>query len=195
VRRSTAATAAVAVALVALAGPAFAHDPGQGDEVAPVTLVASRAGDRIDLVLRGDGTCVDWTPREVVARRAGRTHTAALVATGECRYAGSVTVDDPGRWFVYAELEVDGRVTEAWLPVEHGQQSKETELYVPAVRSSWTPQVVSGAVLYALVIAVFVAVAATYRRAALSLEPIRDGRPRGARHEVPAATSPRNVKR
>jgi hypothetical protein len=168
VARRTSLTGATLVLLtLGMTGPAFAHDPGQGDEVAPVTLAASRTGDRIDLVLESDdGSCPGWQGVEVVARRAGRTHTAPLVAGDGCRFTGTVTVDDPGRWFVYAEVDVDDRLTEAWIPVEHDHQLKATELYAPAIRSSWTPQVLAGVVLYGIVIAVFAVVAGVFRRAA-----------------------------
>jgi hypothetical protein len=168
-RRASTITTAVAVMMVGLAGAATAHDPGQGDEVASVTLVAARSGDHIDLALRSDdGTCAGWDAGEVLARRAGRIHAAPLVAEPGCRFSGAVTVDAPGRWFVYAELDVDDHRTEAWIPVEHehGPQVKATELYTPAVRSSWTPQVVAGIVLYALVLGIFAAVAVVFRRAA-----------------------------
>jgi hypothetical protein len=171
-RRLSTTAAMLAVATVAFAGPAAAHDPGQGEEVAAVTLTATRLGDRIDLLVRGnEGGCAGWEPGEVLARRAGRTQVAPLVSEGGCVLSGAVTVDDPGRWFVYAEIEVDGRLTEAWIPVEHTRQVKATELYTLTVRSSWTPQIVAGVVLYALVIAIFVAVAAVFRRAATTREP------------------------
>jgi hypothetical protein len=128
--------------------------------------------DRIELVVQSrEDSCADWKPQEVLARRAGRTHSAPLVANGGCRFSGAVTVDDPGRWFVYAELDVHGRLTEVWIPVEHPSQAKATELYAPTVRSSWTPQVVAGSVLYAVVIAIFAAVASVFRRAATHPEP------------------------
>jgi hypothetical protein len=166
-RTSRAAGRAVAAGLLALAvvvpaGPAVAHDPGQGAEVASVRLETTRTGDRIRLDV-GAGACRGWEPVRVVARRAGRSPSGTLKVAEGCRFTGTVTVDDPGRWFVYAELRVDGRLVEAWLPIEHGPHAKDTVLYVPAGDGVHALQVLAGAVLYLLVLAILAAVVLAFR--------------------------------
>jgi hypothetical protein len=156
------ATGLAALAVLLPAGPAFAHDPGQGDEIAPVRLEATRRGDRLRLDV-GAGACQGWEPVRVVARRAGRSRSGPLEEAEGCRFAGTVTVDDPGRWFVYAELHVDGRLVEAWLPGEPGTQHKDTVLYVPAGDGVHAVQIVAGSVLYLLVLAILAAVVLTFR--------------------------------
>jgi hypothetical protein len=169
--RAVPAARTVAVGLVVLAvllpaGPAFAHDPGQGDEVVPARLEATRAGDRIELRLdAAAGACTGWEPVRVVARRAGRSPAGPLEAAEGCGFAGVVAVDDPGRWFVYAEILVDGRLVEAWLPVDHGRHAKETVLYVPAGDGVHAVQVLAGGVLYLLVLGMLAAVVVAFRSA------------------------------
>jgi hypothetical protein len=131
----------------------------------PVTLTAARSGHRVDLtVTAADGACTSWEPERIVARRAGRTLTAPLARGETCRYEGAIEVDDPGRWFVYAEIRVDGELAEAWIPVDHPWQDKDTDLYTAPAKTAQRLQIGAGVVLYAIVIAVMAAVAATYRR-------------------------------
>jgi hypothetical protein len=161
----TAASALLVVLVVGSAGPVFAHDPGQGEEVAPVELTTVRDGDRLEVeVTASGGSCAAWNPVRVVARRAGRSPVGPLTVVDACRFAGTVHVDDPGRWFVYAEMEVEGRRTEAWLPVEDGKHSKDTVLYVAAADGADAVQVVAGVALYLLAFAILAAVVVAYRR-------------------------------
>jgi hypothetical protein len=181
-RAVAAASTLLAVLLLWPAGPALAHDPGQGDEVAPVVLQAVRHGDRVDVeAVASSGDCSGWSPVRVVARRAGRTPTGPLQPAGGCRFTGSVHVDDPGRWFVYAELTVDGRLVEAWLPVEDGAHRKDTMLYVAAGEGPHLTQVAAGVVLYGIVVAIFAAIVVAYRRSDPSAG---TGRSRGAAEGV-----------
>jgi hypothetical protein len=161
------AVATLGVALLLLVAPAdlaFAHDPGQGDEVGPVTLHAVRQGDRIHVEATADGRCDGWKPRRLVARRAGRITTGPLEPAGGCRFTGSVEVADAGRWFVYTEAYVAGRSTEAWLPVEDGAHRKATVLYIASGDGPHVVQVVAGVVLYAGVVAILAAIVVAYRR-------------------------------
>jgi hypothetical protein len=166
-RGARVATAAVLVLVFAgMAGPAFAHDPGQGEEVAPVTLDSRRAGDEITLHVTADrGSCAGWEPVAVLARRAGRVEAAALEVNGDCWFQGTLTVDDPGRWFVYAEFDVGGQRTETWLPVDVPRHSKNTVLYVAPNGEAHLVQVVAGVLLYLLVALILAGVVVTYRRA------------------------------
>jgi hypothetical protein len=127
-------------------------------------LQATRQGDRIEVHAEAVEGCAGWEPVRVVARRAGRTPTGPLQTVGDCGFAGSVQVDAPGRWFVYAELTVDGRFVEAWLPVEHTAHRKDTVLYVASGDGPHLAQVVAGALLYALVLGIFAAIVVAYRR-------------------------------
>jgi hypothetical protein len=166
-------TACVALLLLVPAGPAFAHDPGQGEEVGPVVLATVRQDDRIELeVTAAVGGCAGWEPQQVVARRAGRVAAGSLTPLDGGRFGGTVQVDDPGRWFIYAEFLVDERLTEAWLPVEDGRHTKATELYVASGDGPHLTQVLAGVLLYAIVLVIFSAIVVTYRRAARAVTPV-----------------------
>jgi hypothetical protein len=168
-RRRAGATLAIVIVLLVVgwSAPALAHDPGQGEDVAEVVLDAARDRDTIAVtVAAATGPCEGWEPVQVLARRAGRTYDAPLEEHEPCRYAGEVTVDDPGRWFVYAEIVVDEQLTEAWIPVEEESQRKETVQYLAPVNRARTLQVVAGVGLYAVVFALFAGVVVVYRRSA-----------------------------
>jgi hypothetical protein len=157
----------LSIGVLSLATPAFAHDPGQGEGVAPVELYALRDGNRIELVAAGmPGQCFDWEPRQVVARRAGTTLTAPLDRVDRgCTFQGVIEVDDPGRWFVYAEVDVAGTRTESWIPADDPHQVKESVLYPKPPSATPLGQVLAGALLYVLVVAILAAVTVAYRRA------------------------------
>jgi hypothetical protein len=164
--RATMLGLAVAGMVTAGAAPALAHDPGQGDDVAAVVLDARRQENRIDLEIAAPaGSCQRWEPLQVVARRAGKELVAPLTSLDGCRFAGTVTVDDPGRWFIYAEVAIDGRLAEAWVPIVQDPVRKETVLYVAGGNDVHVIQVVAGAALYLLVFGIFGAVVVAYRRA------------------------------
>lgn len=149
----------LALALALSPTAAGAHDPGQGRAVAPVTLIGTSDGHgslTITAEIPADA-CSALTPGRVIARRAGRTVTGALTATGPCRYAGQVRVTATGRWFLYVQPRLGARVLEAWLPMDAARAGRVVErrdLYLPAGRPDGagppTAEVVSGIVLYAL---------------------------------------------
>ena len=135
--------------------PAYAHDPGQGAVISRVNLSASSDGAgrlRVTAVL--DTPCVA-RPVDVVARRAGRTVRGPLAVAGSCRYTGSVTVPDGGRWFLYVEFRDGGRPVEAWLPIDAGTAgdvSERRDLYVPSgTGPTRRLQTVAGVGLYGLI--------------------------------------------
>lgn len=151
------AAAALLSAVMVLAGPepAEAHDPGQGDFIAPVRFVASSDG-RGAVVVRvvAREHCPDLVPRRVVARRAGMEVSASLNSLGECSFQGEVEVDPSGRWFVYAEFEHESAITEAWLPIDSSELSAADEarpLYrADASNARRSPtQVLWGGLIYA----------------------------------------------
>lgn len=134
--------------------PAWAHDPGQGQSVGTAILTASsKANGTIDLVAIPRGGCGALTPVRLLARRAGQTVSAPLTASsGQCGFSGRLSVDGSGLWFVYAEMRSDGRLVEAWLPVDAGSTKRLSEardVYLPAGGSSASVgQIVAGVVLY-----------------------------------------------
>lgn len=159
--RSWRAASSVAVLAVAIAGTiapqqrAEAHDPGQGEPVVDIELTSTVAGERIRMTAEPIGHCEDLAPLRVVARRAGDTITGQLTPAGDCRWAGAVTVPSGGRWFTYVELEHDGRLVEAWLPVDadtEGTHTERRELYLPAGggQSIDASQIGLGALIYLL---------------------------------------------
>jgi hypothetical protein len=188
----TAARVGVPVMLLVVPSPwaapsAWAHDPGQGVEVAPAVLRSVRDGDVVEVSLDGVG-CRGWRPHRVVARRAGQERVGSLEATARCRYAGEVVVDDPGRWFVYVEVVVSGEATEAWIPVEQGAHEKGTALYLVSAGEARAVQIVAGVLLYGVVLAILGAVVLAYRRVD---HPFWGQRPEAAA----GAASPRKVYR
>ena len=136
--------------------PAAAHDPGQGTEVAAITLTGTVSGRDITMTASGEEHCNDLQPEGLIARRAGDVVTGPLRQTGAgCTFEGAVAVPTDGKWFTYAEFTHDGATVEAWLPLEAGDSYSTTEsrvLYEPAGGADGTPtsQVVFGALLYAL---------------------------------------------
>lgn len=166
-RRLAVATAAL-VAL-ALPGSAFGHDPGQGDPAGEVDLAVALDGERATLTAElARDACAETSPRAVVARRAGVTLRAPLEKRG-CAFRGSLTLPERGRWFVYAEMERDGRTVETWLPVSVGDGPARVAedgryAYFPPERSDSAVKVIAGAALYAGMLALVVAAFALIRR-------------------------------
>jgi hypothetical protein len=92
-----------------------------------------------------------------LARRARRTVTGELTASGPWRNAGRVHLPATGRWFVYVELRPPGFEVEAWLPVDASSANRlvaHCQLYLPAGRAQGAglpgSEVASGIALYAL---------------------------------------------
>jgi hypothetical protein len=172
-----AAVAVLGAAALTAAGPpqpAWAHDPGQGEQVREGLLTVERDRDgtaRITMALRGP--CDGITPRRAAARRAGRTVTGELTATdsdGGCRLAGTVTGLGPGRWFVYAEAANGaGRPLEAWLPAAVGETATEVRpLYAPPQQEGTGTRDAAGAALLAVAAALIVACLRLARSAAVA---------------------------
>lgn len=119
---------------------AEAHDPGQGEAVAPAVLSAVVSGRQITMTTEVAVHCDDLEPERLVARRAGKTVSGDLIRVdseeaGSCSFVGQISPPDDGRWFTYVEFDHDDEAVEAWLPVEAGRDGIMTldrELYRPA---------------------------------------------------------------
>lgn len=159
--------------LVGGAGPARAHDPGQGETVLGVHVTGVSDGNGLlSITVEPTGSCSGLVPTRVVARRAGDTMTDALRADGDCKYAGAVRVPDDGRWFVYAEFQRGGEDAEVWLPLRADRAEAVTEsrdLYrsAEATTSTKPVQIAAGVAVYAVGLALLGAgiVTALRRRA------------------------------
>ena len=166
-----AATALVATALL-LPAAAFAHDPGQGTEIAKADVTATASGYRLalDARLRPAGGCRTLAPVALVARRAGETLRAPLANPSPCTYRGELDVPARGRWFVYAELRRDdGRVVETWLPIVAATDSRRHDparsVYLAAGAGADATKTIAGVAMYGVVVALLVGVVALNRRA------------------------------
>lgn len=150
--------AAATMLVVVLATPAWAHDPGQGQDAGTVALRVSVDVDRVTLDARLPAAmCRSTVPRAVVARRAGETLRAPLTKRG-CDLQGTLELATPGRWFVYAEMSRDGEAVETWLPIDAGDGRQSATdparyAYVPAERSGGAIQILSSVVLYGGILA------------------------------------------
>jgi hypothetical protein len=128
---------ALFLATSALAPPARAHDPGQGEELATARLTVSGDGAggvsvRVDDL--DDARGREWTAGALVARRAGQVVVAPL-AGRRTAFDGAIELPSSGLWFVYAELRTGGTTAEVWLPVrqdEPGTLIARRPVYLPA---------------------------------------------------------------
>src|SRR6266851_5288803 len=188
-RRTWLAVAALAAAAVALipARPAQAHDPGEGTQLAIARLTVSANGRGVvRLTIVPQSRCSQLQPREIMARRAGRTIRAPLVAAGRCRFSGDIRLPGAGRWFVYAELSDAGRPAETWLPADPAQAATATAsrvLYRPARAapgSARRTETAAGAAIYAAGIALLGGALVVARRVARRRGRPSPGLPRSA---------------
>lgn len=170
-RGLTGVSVAATVVIAGLFGgprPAAAHDPGQGDAVATIELTAEVSGGRVEITASAIGSDSNLQPVRIVARRGDRTVYGDLAA--DPRWNGHIDLDDDGRWFVYVEARRGAEDLEAWIPVivgSDGIESKRTELYAtPDVGASRRLQVVVGAGLIGVCLAIAARVAAATRVAA-----------------------------
>ncbi|ONI90948.1 hypothetical protein ALI22I_11010 [Saccharothrix sp. ALI-22-I] len=92
---------------------------------------------------------------------------APLTGTGEFR--GDIALPSAGLWFVYTELRSEGRVAEAWVPVDfadRGVRSERRSLYLPAgAEPAATGQYLAGAALLLVGAALVAWAARVVRRA------------------------------
>jgi hypothetical protein len=167
-----AAAGAVLLLAFSLAGApqrAWAHDPGQGEEVQIGSLSVDRsvAPHTLSLFL---ADCEGIRPVRTVARRAGDVVTGTLSADDRqsCVFEGQIAGLGDGRWFVYAEMAgPGGRSLESWLSARPGQiTSEQRPLYAPPPQSpSQTWQNVAGVGLLLVVVGLLVGCLRLARRA------------------------------
>ena len=159
-RHATAVVSLVALAVLLVPAPAFAHDPGQGELVAPTRLEAALEAEKAHVEATIEHPrCDAIEPVRTVARRAGRSLVGELGTTGACHLEGSVQLDEPGRWFLYIEfVDEHGELAEAWLPATAPEDNRRARVhaskadwaYHPAGSDGPTPsQIIFGIVLYA----------------------------------------------
>ncbi len=174
---SRASAMLVVLALVAatVAGtpkPAWAHDPGQGAQVAQGRLSVQRTAHQASLTMTIPLPCARFKAVGVVARRAGqmRTGTLTLATSPEdaCLLTGTVGDLGPGRWFIYAELEGSSRQSlESWLPAtEDSTVTAVRPLYAPPATLGTGTREAAGAGLLLVVLGLLAACLRLSRRAA-----------------------------
>lgn len=178
-RQRPATTVAALVVGLALApivipggqAPVWAHDPGQGAEVAEGLVTVTRSGSAARVTMLVSASCSELETVRTTARRAGRSLHGPLRRfdeAGRCRLDGRVDGLDEGRWFVYTELRDDrGRSLEAWLPVAPGESSSAVRpLYAVPTKGSTATRDLAGAALLSVVAGLVVACLRLARQAA-----------------------------
>lgn len=149
---------AVAAATVALALPAAAHDPGQGEVTAEVKLRVTVDDLRLDVTADLPADSCPGDPVSIVGRRGGRSIRVQAHLLDGCVAAGALTVDEPGRWFVYV---AQGR-EEAWVPVQAGISrtvSDTRDFYRRPAPPAGAAQSIAGFALVAAAVALLLATA------------------------------------
>lgn len=163
VARGAAVLTILAIALGGSSDPAWAHDPGQGEQVRLGRLSVQRVDDQARLTMEFPDSCAGLQPVRTLARRAGQTLSGSLVVVETpsrgCRVMGTVDGLSGGRWFVYAELRgSDGRLLEAWLPLTGTAEVTEVRpLYAPPTDVSTATRNVVGGALLAVVLGILLA--------------------------------------
>lgn len=179
VRRTVVLVAAAGLAIGAAPGQdaAWAHDPGQGEQLRTGTLTVARTGGLARITMQLDGPCGGLRATGTVARRAGAVLRGPLqVVEGPngCLLDGTVNGLGQGRWFVYAEARDDtGRPLEAWLPARPDDDVTEQRLLYAAPPPAGTgtgTRNLTGAALLSVCAALVVASLRLARRANRDVE-------------------------
>jgi hypothetical protein len=136
IRRPVLTSVVLVLAIVWRAGPAWAHDPGQGATVGTATITVEVDGRAFAVVVDLPDELCERGRVSIVARRAGRVITVPATTAPGCVAQATLQTSADGRWFVYAEL---GRI-ESWMPVEaggHRSVRDERDVYErPQVRAA-----------------------------------------------------------
>ena len=170
--RTYAAATVVAGLLIWGTTPALAHDPGQGQDAGSARLSIISADDRARLQGQLNRSRCTNMRGDVVARRGGETVRRPLKVAG-CSFSGNVPLRGRGRWFVYADLRVGGRMVEAWLPVRADggvdvAQENDRYAYERSSSSGSAAQYLAGVVLYGAILALLTATFRLLHRASAS---------------------------
>ena len=166
--RRAAAVAAAALAVQLGGGVAWAHDPGQGPIAGSFDLRARVDGDVVRIAGRPD-LDGDAVPLGVTARRAGVVRRGPLERR-RGSLVGRVALDQDGRWFVYLDVREGERTVETWLPVKVGESQKSFReptrfAYYVERGSSSAVKVAAGVAIYAVIVALLIAIARLARSA------------------------------
>jgi hypothetical protein len=168
-RQSTAVPLAATLALASLifVAPARGHDPGQGTEVTTADLVGRTAGTEAELSVE-PAACRELAPSRLLARRGGEEVAAELERVGPCRFSGSISLPDRGRWFVYAEMTLGGENVETWLPLVSGEtgvvREADRSVYRPPAVEDPPVKGVAGVLVYLVLAGIIVAIPLIARR-------------------------------
>lgn len=168
---SSTVAAAVIAALLLVPMPAYAHDPGQGDDAGSARLDANLNGGRVRLdarLLRPD--CGTFGDAAIVARRAGQVRKAPMEGES-CRFTGELRLEERGRWFLYAEFHRRAETVESWLPVkvDGGPRrfvAARRYAYLREDRGTSLVQALAAGALYGLIIGFAASVIVLVRRTA-----------------------------
>lgn len=163
------APATTLLLLFLLAPSALAHDPGQGPDAGTLDLQITTAGGVATVIARAPRGA-ELAPVGLVARRGGETRRAGLTEPSPEVFTGQVRLDAAGRWFVYVDLRrPDGRVVEAWLPVDgsgsHSVREVDRFTYLVERKPSSAVKWIAGVALYLVVFGFLLAVTVLVRRA------------------------------
>lgn len=151
--------------------PAWAHDPGQGEQVREGQLALTRSGERASVRMALDSSCEGLVAVGTTARRAEETLRGPLRLGedgGDCRLEGTVEGLGEGRWFVYVEVQDrQGRSLEAWLPAAPGETTTASRpLYATPAEADTGTRNAAAAVLLGVAAALVVACLRLSRRSA-----------------------------
>lgn len=143
---------AATLALIAFAPTALAHDPGQGEPVADITLRARQFEDEWDVYARVEGLdCDAIEPRSAFARRADETIEGRIHGASPCMLNATFELPEAsGRWFGYVRFRDATGILEAWIPLEPAdiETTKTTTLYRPTQTRAGAAQIAGSIALY-----------------------------------------------
>jgi hypothetical protein len=156
------AAATVLAGVLLLATPsALAHDPGQGEAAGSARLSVVSADGRAHIRGRLNRARCTEMKGDVVARRGGESLRRPLAVAG-CSFEGTVPLRGRGRWFVYADLGLNGKRVEAWLPVRAdgavaAARPHDRYAYEPSSSADSAGKYAAGVLLYGVVVALVIA--------------------------------------
>lgn len=162
---------ATSLLMTAGAPRAWAHDPGQGQQLREGQLTVARDAKGVALVtLVLPGGCDGLAATRTLARRSGVTLSGPLAVQARddrCVLTGQVRGLSAGRWFVYTEARRGEQRLEAWLPTAPaGSVTEVRPLYAPRVAPSGWWRTTAGTLLVGVCAALLRGILRLSRRAA-----------------------------